>query len=126
MVALRGLLVVSLGILLSGCVTTVAGNGRASDGAPVTARYSQEVTSSSTFTLDLLIVAANGAQCQSRQTLPLGQTIWTLALTCSDGRTGSATLTADYINARDTVLYRLSGGESGRLVFGAGLLVVEG
>jgi len=52
-------------------------------------------------------------------------TVWTLPIRCNDGRTGTMTLTADYLNGRDTVIYRLSNGETGRLVFGASLLVAQ-
>jgi hypothetical protein len=122
---MKNVILLLIGLTMSGCVATVAGNGQAGNGSPITGRYTQSPADPQNFNLDVLIVSSNGSSCVANQNLPYGMTVWTLPLRCNDGRTGSMTLTADYLNARDTVIYRLSNGETGRLVFGASLLVAQ-
>ena len=110
-------------LLASACTMTIAGNGQTTSGAPVTGRYTQTAVDASTFNLDVLIISAHGVACTANEDLSKGQTIWSLPLSCQNGVKGRMTLTADYVNGRDTVIYRLSNGERGRLVFGASLQV---
>lgn len=110
---------------LAGCATTVAGNGETANGTPVTGRYTQSPADAQNFNLDVMIVSGSGNICMAKQHLPYGMTIWNLPIICTDGRTGSITFTADHLNRRDTIIYRLSDGETGRVVFGASSLVVQ-
>jgi hypothetical protein len=112
-------------LTLAGCAITVAGNGETANGTPVTGRYTQSPGNAQSFNLDVMIVSGNGDTCLARENLPYGMTIWNLPIICADGRTGSITLTADHLNRRDTIIYRLSDGETGRIVFGASSLIVQ-
>ena len=112
----------SVFVILSACVNSAVGNGIDADGNPVTGKYTSKTISADTWNLDVTIITGRGLTCKGNDNFETYQGLYAFELNCQDGVTGTATLTADFINARDTIIYRLSNGESGRSVFGASLL----
>lgn len=107
---------------LSGCLSAV-GVGETTRGEPITGKYEQKPLSGGMFNLDVQISTSRAGFCSGNQNLKGGQGIWRMPLKCESGATGSMTLTADYINYRDTLIYKLSNGERGKLTFGSSLHV---
>lgn len=105
-------------LLLSACSTVFSGVGETTTGAPVSGQFI--VTPSAggaTFAISFL--AANQTSCSGQVVRTGAQLVSSFPVTCADGRTGTASFTSDFINARDTLIYRLNNGENGRVTFGA-------
>lgn len=118
---------VTAALVLGGCVATtttnIAGTGETTKGLPVSGNYIQSIDPSGIKKLDLTFVSADGLRCISSTSLTAGQAPWTFPTTCSDGTTGRVSLTPDYATARDTVIYTLSNGERGSILFGGSTAV---
>lgn len=112
-----------LALALQACAPiNLAGNGSDTQGNPVTSKVVQTSVDAKTFNLDVKIYTGRGNICKSNQNLTRGEMLWNLKMECQGGVTGTATWTADYINLRDTIIYRLSNGEKGRITIGASSL----
>jgi hypothetical protein len=119
---MKAIVLLSTLAFLSACSNSAVGNGSDADGSPVTAKYTQKFVGGNTWNFDVTVVSGRGLTCKGNDNLEAQQGLYSFQLNCQDGVTGTATLTADYINARDTIIYRLSNGESGRTTFGASTL----
>lgn len=109
-------------LALSGCMSAV-GVGETTRGEPISGKYEQKLLAGGMFNLDVQISTSRSGFCRGNENLKGGQGIWRMPLKCESGATGTMTLTSDYINYRDTLIYKLSNGERGKLTFGSSLHV---
>lgn len=103
---------------LAGCAGTIVGVGETSAGQSITGQIDGSFADGKAV-LTVSAITVNHGVCKGSATRANGYTqpIISIPLTCDNGRTGTATLTSDYINYRDTVVYQV-GRERGRLTFG--------
>lgn len=105
-------------LALSACSTIIAGTGETTTGKPVSGQF--VVTPSANGpTFNVSFLSSSQATCSGQFTRAPNQLISSFPVTCTNGRTGTASFTSDFINYRDTLIYQLNNGESGRVVFGA-------
>lgn len=105
-------------LFLSACGTVVAGVGDTTSGAPVSGQYTATPTATG-ITIAVSFLSANQASCSGQVVRTGTQLVSSFPVNCTDGRTGTASFTSDFVNARDTLIYRLNNGENGRVTFGA-------
>lgn len=107
-----------LALTLSACGVTVAGVGKTRAGNPITGQYVTAPTGTGTQ-IAVTFISDRGASCTGITQRAAGVLISSFSISCTDGAKGSGTFTSDFINYRDTFLYRLTNGERGQIVFGA-------
>lgn len=105
-------------LALPACSTVVAGVGETTTGAPISGQYIA-APSAGGVTVTISFLAANQTTCSGQIVRADAQLVSAFPVSCADGRTGTASFTSDFINARDTLIYRLNSGENGRVTFGA-------
>jgi len=109
--------------LISGCApTSYAAVGKNTNGDPVSGALTGLIIAGKTG-LQVSIVTASHGSCSGQNVKAATTAIITvIPIQCTDGSTGQATVTSDYVNARDTIDYRV-GREKGRIVTGLSLQV---
>lgn len=104
-------------LLLTGCAGTIVGVGENTAGDPVTGQLDGKFVDGKVVLTLTALTARNGTCTGTATKADNRQLITSIPLQCADGRTGTATVTSDFINYRDTVVYQV-GRERGRLTFG--------
>lgn len=108
---------VALIAILSGCAAQIVGVGENTRGEPVTAQLNGKYVEGK-VEIKLNVITVDNGLCQGTATKKENtQMITSIPLECDTGKKGSATVTSDFINYRDTVVYQV-GRERGRITFG--------
>lgn len=102
---------------LGACTAELAAVGKTADGLPVSGQLTGRVVEGKAV-LDLNIFSARNGTCSGSATkTKVDAVVTSVPLLCSNGKRGQATITSDYLNQRDTIIYQLSG-ERGQIVAG--------
>jgi hypothetical protein len=102
---------------LTACATEFAAVGQTSTGQPVSGQLSGEFVDGKAA-LRVAIFSATQGACYGLAAKTRTMAITTqIPITCANGIVGSAIVTSDYLNGRDTIIYQV-GGERGSIVTG--------
>ncbi len=116
MSAPRRLSVLALAAALAGCATEIKGPiiGRLSDGSPAIGEATARMDGDGSFWVEL----AAGSRCEGPYDALARDLVITAAVTCSDGRTGTAVITRQPSLQSGKAEVTLTDGTSGQFVFG--------
>ncbi len=103
---------------LAACTSIIAGTGTTTKGTPISGQFVMTpINGGVEFVVSF--VPPSQSICQGTFRRSGTKLISKFPVSCDNGQTGTATLTSDFINFRDTLIYRLGNGEQGKIVFGA-------